>query len=290
MPKITIGNRIYNYTPEKNALYMIKMAMRIKSDESFRNIFRYNLTNHFLSSVKDTIETGSREAQNQSTVLSISGIPGTGKSVVVMTLGLQLFPHFSHRNVFFFDQEILDHAHEFPENTLVVRDENPAPAIFGVGSQRISAQTGLLADTTRKAGLNLAFIEPHFRQNDVTKYYLEMIDMDRANRITRMGLKDETTFKYLGAVYIRILPENHPEWIAYNEYKDDFIKNVKAGKLGQAKADYDKMVENIYEKIDIDLYNKKKERKVFIMQEYPSLTNAEIDIISTLLEVKLRQA
>lgn len=212
----------------------------------------------------------------------------SGKSQIAMTLGVKYFPNFSHNNIFFFDQQILDNVDKFPENTLLVRDENPAGAIFGVGSQRISSQVGVLSEVSRKAGLNLAFIEPSFAENPIIKIYLQTVDMDLNNRITRLALKDSQTLSYMGALYLKILDEDHKEWILYNRKKDKFIDDVKKGKLGESKQNYDSMVDELLKNLD-ESYRTKKERKVFIIKEHPSLTNSEIDILATLLEIRLRE-
>jgi hypothetical protein len=286
---INLDNKTYDYQPYKDGLYKMRMLMRYRADKSFRNVFRYNITSAFHKTILDTINPNDKFAQNRNILMSISGQTGSGKSLMVMTLGVKYFPKFTHRNVFFFDQQILDNVDKFPPNTLLVRDENPGGAIFGAGSQRITSQIGLLSEVSRKAGLNLAFIEPSFSENPIIKVYLETVDFDLNNRITRMAIRDSQTLNYMGAFYIRVLAEDHPEFVAYNKHKDAFIDQVKKGKLGESKQDYDSMVDNLLKKLDAS-YRTKKERKVFIIKEHPSLTNTEIDILATLLEIRLRES
>lgn len=276
------------YTPYKDGLYKAKMLMRLKADMTFKNVFRYDLTRAFIKSIEQTVKPDRRFAQNRQIIMSISGETGTGKTMISMTLGLKHFPNFSHRNMFFYDQQILDNVNNFPENTLLVRDENPQPAIYGVGSRRIASQVGVLSEVSRKAGLNLAFIEPSFQPNPVTKIYIETVDMDLDQRITRIALKDAYTMRYMGAAYIKIIDEDNKEWIEYNRRKDMFIESMKQGQLSEAKADYDKIVDMLYKELD-ESYKTKQERKIFIMQKYPSLTASEIRILHILLERKIRQ-
>jgi len=217
------------------------------------------------------------------------GDTGSGKSISIISLGLEVFPNFSYKNVFFFDQQILNNAHKFPENTLIVRDENPQKAIFGVGSTRTSMQLGLLAETCRKAGLNLAFIEPDFAQRGITKIIIEAIDMDMERRITRLGVMDTKTQNYMGAIYIKVVEEDNEDWVKYNRIKDSFIKNIKKGGMEGAKIEYKSMVSKLLASIDLNIYKKKKERKAFIIQKYPTMTSGEIDILATLLEIELRK-
>lgn len=213
----------------------------------------------------------------------------SGKSICIMSLGKLCFPHFSYKNMFFFDQEILDKAQEFPQNTLIVRDENPAKGIYGVGSQRISSQIGVMAETCRKAGLNLGFVEPDFIQSGITKIILETVDMDINRRITRVAVRDTKTLQYMGALYLNVLDEDDEDWLKYNEVKDKFIEKIKQGKYQGAKLDYDSLIKKCMKEMDMKLYAKKKERKAWLNVNYPALTSGEIDQILTMIEIELKK-
>lgn len=285
--KINLSGREYEYVPYKDNLYKYKMLLRIRENVSFRNVFRYDLTNPLMKDLKNIANP--KHLFTQNFVINLSGDTGSAKSSCILSLGLEVFSNFSYKNIFFFDQQILDNVKKFPENTLLVRDENPAKSIFGLGSMRTTSQLSLLAETCRKAGLNLAFIEPSFTQHDVAKYILETVDMDIEHRITRLAIRDTRTLNYMGAIYIQIINENNKEWIKYNEVKDKFIEDIKSGKLSDAKLDYEGIATKLLKKIDTDLYKNKKERKAYIITKFPSYTSGEIDMISTLLEVEIRK-
>lgn len=212
----------------------------------------------------------------------------SGKSLVAMSIGKEVFPEFSEKNMFFFDQEILDNAHTFPMNSILIRDENPQKAVFGLGSTRTSSQLGVLAETCRKYGLSVLFIEPSFVQDSISKILLETVDMDVTHRITRVALRDTYTLGYMGSIYVKVLEETDLDWIAYNIRKDQFIENIKKGQMAGAKLDYNDCVNQCMQCMGDD-YNNKKERKALIRSKYPTYTNGEIDLISTLLEIELRK-
>lgn len=276
-----------NYSPVMDNLYVHKMLLRIQQEPSYANVFRNDLTNAFVKDMRNVANPDYQWTQN--TIMSMSGETGTGKSIVMMSIGVNIFKNFTHENMFFFDQQILDNADKFPKNSFLVRDENTQKGVYGLGSTRASSQFGVMAETCRKYGMNLGLVEPSFMQTGITKIYLETVDFDIKRRLTRCALRDAKTLKYMGGVYIPVIPEDHPEWVAYNKKKDDFIESVRQGKMEGAKMDYDNVVDQIYEEIDTEIYRSKKERKAFIMRKYPVMTSGEIDMISTLLEVEIRE-
>lgn len=286
--KIELAGREYEYIPYKDNLYKYKMLLRIRENASFKNVFRYNLTIPLMKDLKNIANP--KHLFTQNFVLNLSGGTGEGKSISMLSLGFEIFSDFSYKNVFFFDQQILDNVKNFPQNTLLIRDENPAKSIFGLGSMRTTSQLSLLAETCRKAGLNLAFIEPSFTQHDVAKYILETVDMDTEHRITRLAIRDTRTLNYMGALYIRVVDEKNIDWVKYNRVKDKFIEDIKSGKLSDAKLDYESIANKMLKDIDTELYKNKKERKAYIITKFPSYTSGEIDMISTLLEVEIRKS
>lgn len=285
--QIAKNGRIIDYQPYQDRLYKIKMIMRLKENRTFRNVFKYDLTERLLGDLKDVSNPNHQFVTN--TVINLSGLSGTGKSACIMTIGLQCFPHFNHKNMFFFDQQILDNVSLFPQNTLIVRDENPQKAVFGQGSSRTSAQFTVMSETCRKAGLNLALVEPSFAQDPISKILLETIDMDITTRITRLALRDTYTLNYMGGIYLPIIQEDNKEWILYNKNKDKFIEAVKRGDLADAKTDYNEMAKRMFAHPDFHEYKTKKERRALANIIFPTLTGGEVDTICTIVEVQLRK-
>ena len=213
----------------------------------------------------------------------------SGKSIVTLSLGLLLFPKFSYKNMLFYDQEILDNVDKFPKNTLIVRDENPAEAIFGQGSQRTAGQLSTLSKTCRKEGVNLAFIEPSFNPNQLIKWYIEVVDQDREQRITRCALMDGYTMKYVGAILVPVVSEENKDWIEYNKIKDQFTDRMKKGDFSGAKLDYDKIVDDVISDPEFYKYKNKKEKKAYLVTKYQNYTGGEIDTILSMVLVKMRE-
>lgn len=268
-------------------MYKYRMVLRIQSEPSFANVFKIDVTEPLIKDLSNICNPKHQFRSN--TIINISGSSGSGKSKTTISLGKQIFPNFSEKNVFFFDQEILDNAKKFPPDTLLIRDENPSKATFGMGSIRVRTQVGLMAETCRKAGLNLAFIEPSFVQDSISKLYLETVDMDINNRITRLAVRDTHSLKYIGAMYIKVIDDNDPISIKYEKRKDAFIESIKDGTHKGAKADYESMAKGILEEIDLDIYSKPKERKAFIISKYPTLTTSEHDLILTLMNIQIKK-
>lgn len=290
MVKINIMGKEIEYTPEKDELYIDLMTIRIMNNRTFLRVFKRDLTNKFLNSMKKIIDPTHLFTANS--ILSMSGGTGSGKSNTVMSLIKMLVPsdRFSYKNFCFFDEQILQLAKTLPENSFIVRDEGTNKAVFGQGSNRQAKSVQLLAETSRKRGLSICFIEPQETRLDIVKWYLETVDMDVENRITRVALKDPSSMEYLGAIYIPVLPEDDEDWCRYNEVKDSFIKNVGEGKLSGAKMNYKKLVEEIIEKGDIYSYTKKKGMKAYLIMEYETFTMGEIETLLEVLWVKLQEA
>jgi hypothetical protein len=276
-----------DYEPYKDELYRDRMILRIKANKSFKLVFKRNRTRQFFSLITNIVNPDFQFTQN--IILSLSGLTGTGKSIVMLSMGKVLFPHFSWKNIMFFDQEILDNAHKYPKNTLIIRDENPAKAVFGQGSTRTAGQLSVMAETCRKAGLNLAFIEPEFAENGITKYYLETVDMDLKRRITRCALMDGYTKQFIGAVFIPVVPEDDEDWVKYNEYKDEFIEKVKKGDYSGSKLDYRSIAQECLDDEEFYKYRNKTEKKAYLVQKYPNYTSGEIETILALINVITRE-
>ena len=122
----------------------------------------------------------------------------------------------------------------------------------------------------------------------MAKYILTPVDMDVENRITRVGIMDVSTKQYMGALYIKVLDESDKDWIEYNKVKDKFIDDLREGKA-DSKTNYKDLAKQIYEKIDLEIYKTKKKREVVIISEHPNLTNKEISIIGTYLDMYINK-
>jgi len=257
------------------------------NDKTFIRVFQNDVTDKFFKELSDVVDPTILHTMNS--VISVYGGTGTGKSIIVMSILKKVIPErFSYKNMCFFDSQILNMAKKLPKDSFIVRDEGVDKAIYGVGSQRTSRQLQVLTETCRKAGLSIVFIEPEFRDNELSKYYLETFDMDVDNRLTRVAVRDNVTKQCIGAIYVPVLPEDDEDWVRYNEIKDQFIEDMKAGKLKESKEDYKSMAQELVKKIDLDLFSKKKERLAFIRTELPTLTNAEVDMVATFVEILIK--
>lgn len=286
--KINILGKEYDYQPYKNEMYLDLMRLRLMRNPSFKRVFKRNVTDGFISDMKFVVDPNNRFTENS--VWSISGLSGTGKSMVVLSLLKIIVPErFSYKNFCFYDEEILQMAKTLPRDSFIVRDEGTDKGVFGIGSNRQSSSLQLLTETSRKRGLSLAFIEPSEKQSDIVKWYMETVDMDIENRITRVALKEPKTMEYIGAVYVPVVDENDNDWIQYNIKKDKFISDVGQGKLVGAKMNAKDIAMEIYNKIDFEVYKTKKERKAFVINEFPHYTTGEIELILTFLEIINRE-
>lgn len=287
MPRIKIFGKTINYNAYKDEMYMHKMRVRLINDKSFINVFKYNITNDFIKSMRRVVNPNVMHEEN--TIWSVYGETGSGKSSLVMSLCKILTPkRFSYKHFVFFDQDLLDLAPELPRDSFIVRDEGVDKAVFGIGSMRTARQLQVLAETCRKYGLNLVFIEPEFRRNEITKYYLETVDMDVEKRITRCAVKEPNTMQYIGAIYIPIVADNDKDWVAYNEIKDKFIDNMRKGKFVGSKVDYRKLAIKVAKSIDPDVFTKKSDRLALITTKFPHMTTQECKIIHSFVEIIIK--
>jgi len=275
------------YEPYMDEMYMHKLRLRIMNDKTFLRVLTTNLTDEFISAHRKIVDPNHLHTQN--TVWQIYGETGGGKSSIALSLCKMLTPErFSYKNFCFYDQQILDKAKTLPQNTFIIRDEGTDKAQFGVGSMRTGRQLQVMAETCRKAGLNLVFIEPEERTNEIAKYYIEVFDMDVKNRLTRCAIKEPKLRQYMGAIYVPVVPETDPDWVAYNEVKDSFIEDIKAGKSDGSKTDYRAIARQYYDQIDIDVFRTKSERLSYLQAELAGMTNGEVKIVSMFIEVMLK--
>ena len=228
MGKITINGKEYLYNPYHNALTLARIQVQIAQDRSFLKVFRVNMTDDFISSMKDIVNPKIRNEQN--TIWNVYGETGTGKTMSVMSLVKEITPDtFTYKNVVFFNQQVLDKAKEIGRDTFIIRDETVG--MYGIGSNRIETDLDILAETCRKAGVNLAFLSGEEKHIGVAKYILMTVDIDYVNRITRLALKDPVTNSYMGAVYVKVLPVDDYDWVEYNKAKDELVTGSLSANL-----------------------------------------------------------
>ena len=288
MGKINIDGEIYDYKPYIDGMYMEKLKLQIMNNPSYKQIFRKDLTNKWINSIKAIIDPKVNFQNN--TIIQIYGSTGGGKSICAMSLVKQLTPNkFDYNNVCFFDNQVLEMAKDIKPNSFIIRDEGVDKAVYGVGSQRTGRQIQVLTETVRKYGLSLIFIEPELVDNGMAKWILTPIDMDINNRITRMGIMDVNTKQFMGALYIKVLPDDDIDWIKYNEIKDKFIDDLRNGKLTNSKMDYKGEAKKIYDSINHDIFNTKKKRFAYVIDKFPQITNKEIELILTYLDFFIKE-
>lgn len=284
--QIEIEGQKYDYQQYKDALYKERMVLRIQNNKSYLKVFKKDLTKKFTSIIKNTVNPKYQFTQN--ILLSISGSTGSSKSSSIISLGEQYFPHFSVKNIFYYDQSILDNIHKFKPNTLLIRDENTAKGEYGLGSNRSIAQLSRLYETSRKAGLNIALIEPEFAPNPIIKYFLSTVDMDLNNRITRLALIESESYKCLGAIFVKILPDSHPLMVEYEKNKDEFIEQMRTGKT-KGKISYKDLAKDCLDDLEFDKYKNKTERKAYLLNKFPNYTTGEIETILAMVNVIKRE-
>lgn len=295
MPPKPIKRRLGEiYEPHKEELYREQFMEWYSMHPSFAKVLasrknpKYDLTEKLEKLFRNITDPNRPFISNL--IINLSGLTGSGKSQIGMSIGKHFFPHFTWKNVMFFDNQILEECHKFPKSTLLIRDENPSTGIFGEGSMRTASQLALLVEVSRKAGLNILFIEPSYVKSDLAKLIFETVDMDLKHRITRVAVRDVRSEKYIGAFYVKVLPEDDHDWVQYNLAKDFFIQNIKEGKFEGAKGNPETIAIELLKEIDLEVYLNKKERQIFVQRKFPSYTNGEIRTIATLMEIKIREA
>jgi len=282
------------YKPILDPLYFDRMTMRLLREPSFKLCFKRDVSHKFFTMMEDLYDK--KRIFRTNTILQVSGLTGTGKSISCLTIGKKFCNNFKEENIKFFDQQIIQLLKKGElQDTIVIRDENPSKGVKGLGSNRIDSQIDVIGDTTRKKGLSLIFIEPEFKRNDIAKWYLETIDMGVIEqegvtyRVNRIGVKEPSTLMYIGSIYLHILDDEDPDWVAYNERKDIFIDGVLDENYHGAKMDYNKVAEELMETMDLNIYKNKKEKKLFVLKKYPNLTLGEIDMILTAMIIIERE-
>lgn len=286
---VDILGRQIDYRPYMDELYENKMLLRIYQNRSLKRVFvpQFNLTNKFIMDMRNIVNPDHLFRTNS--VWSVNGESGSGKSMTVLSLLRLILRKRGVWQLFCFtDKQMLDLANEFGKDIFLVRDED-IKSIYGEGSHRTSMQLETMIETCRKAGLSAVFIQPQELQVGVAKYYLETVDMDIHNRITRLALKEPQTMKVMGAIYVPVIPESDDDWIEYNKLKDQFIERMRQGNIDDTKIDLNACVAKVMEHEEFEQRRTKGERKILVQQCFPNYTIGEIKTIATLMEIRLRQ-
>lgn len=284
-----LGRKV-DYRPYKENLYNEKMVLRVHANKSFRRIFmpRFNITNKFIGDMRNVVNP--EHKFRESTIWVVSGETGTGKSSVVMSLVRLILLRPNIWEMFCFtDKQMLDLAKDNPMDTFLIRDEDVRKAVFGMGSTRTAMELEVLLETCRIRGISAVFISPQEEMMGVAKYYIETVDMDIENRITRVAVKDPRTMMFLGAVYVPIIPKEDNDWVQYSAMKDAFTKRMTEGNIDDTKIDLHDCVRTVLGKLDTEVYRTRGERRLLVQECFPNYTNAEVKTIAMLLEMKLRQ-
>lgn len=274
------------YNPDLNKLDNLKYQMELQADASFANVFKNNCTPDVKKDLKKKTDADVQENHN---VLCIYGLTGKGKSISGISQIREVFPNFKVNKIFFHNQEILNALNTDMERPdWIVRDENIDFAQYGTGTNRIKSQLEAVTHTLRKRCISFTFISAPLFKLETAQYYFRALDMDRKLRITRFGVQDPLTFRYIGAYYQKVMTELDPFWLEYNRRKEEFMQSIMSGDFSKGKPEHEKMIDLILKELDLAVYTKKKERKLYIATKFTNLTRGEIEDLSTLLEIRLK--
>jgi len=285
--KVKIFGKECDYQPTSDEMTREVIMNKLQNNSSFRKVFKNNITDKFINSMKKIVDPNYRQEDNF--ILSISGKSGTGKSTTALSLGKIIIPErFNYKHMCFFNNEIKELNKTLPRDSLIIRDEGTDKATFGVGSIQESSELKLIVESSRKKGLSIIFIEPTEKRDDIVKYYLETVDRDTNQRISRLAVKEPDSMQYLGAIYVPVVSEYDYDLIKYNIKKDKYLEDLQQGKMNGAKMNPKEIAMKFYKKINLDLFKKPKERKAFVTSKYPQYTTGQIDSICTWLEMLIR--
>ena len=225
---------------------------RLRSDKSKRALKRDFLANDLMM---EELEYG--VAERAMTVIEILGIPGSGKSLLGLTLGRHLqtlwknhlddiwhtSPELFARitgsrdeegkpkyympmvRIGFNMQQTTAHVTEARMGDIVIQDEDPALA--GYEARSIQNQIENLLKIMRKACVNMIFISPvQVTYIAVPTMVLEVITKDKERRLTAAALYDRQHNAH-GWVMIEVLRIDDPLLTFYEREKDKNIASIK---------------------------------------------------------------
>jgi hypothetical protein len=273
------------YNPNLTPVDIEKYRQRLEDGSNFKAIFKNNLTEAIDAEVRDKLNRTDKEHHFMAVVY---GLTGKGKSTTMLSFILKHHPTFKVDRICFHNQQILDILPDCGSPDFVMRDENVEDSQFGSGSTRVKMQLEAATQTLRKRRISFVFIGVDPFPLSAAQYYFEALDMDESQRITRFGVLDPITRKFLGAYYQKVLPDTHPLIALYNEKKDNFMRSIQEQDYSKGKPKYQEMLDKIWPELDLNIFTTKKERRLFIKQKYSNLTNAELDELAIMLEIQLR--
>lgn len=274
------------YKPYLSQSDLIRYEQEYQANETFKNVFKYNITQDIKKEMHKKFDILNGENHN---MIVCYGLTGKGKSIAMISLAREIYPAFRVDNIFFHNQQILENLKKMSRPDWIIRDENVGFAQFGSGSGRIPAQVEMITQTLRKRCISFTFISAPLTELETAQYYFKALDMDKTHRVTRFGVQDPLTKRYLGAFYQKVMEETDPFWMRYNEKKEEFMQAMIEQDFTAGKPVYQQIVEQLLMTLNPHIYTTKKERKMFIAESYKNLTRSEIEELATLLEIKLRE-
>ena len=248
-----------------------KYRQKAQSNPSFYRVFdsAYNLTQAFKSEIKYRT-TGERNI-----IIEVTGMTGSGKSLVAITIALEwMAKPIDADDICFTTDELLKRAMEIGKNHSLIQDEQINQ--LGAGSQRENFERQTLEDTTRKFGLNILFCSPTTREHTTAHYNTEVICINKKKRISKVAIIGSGG-QYMGYFVIKVLPEKHKLWKAYNKKKDLFIKDILSRSTQRLSLDN---MSDAVKKNKMYVYAKtREEMKIVATKTFPTLTIQEISMI-----------
>jgi hypothetical protein len=278
---------VNKYNPDLSPIQILKMREELRANESFKKIFKLDITEPILDEARKRYNPLHNEENH--CVYECYGLTGEGKSISMISLARTIHPSLTVNNIFFHNQQVLDALPDMKRPDFIIRDENIDFAQFGSGSGRIKMQLEAITQTLRKRSISFIFVGTAPIGLSTTQYIFRAIDKDRKQRLTRFAVIDPQTQNYLGAIYINVMKETDPLWLLYNQRKEEFMQNIINMDFTHGKPQYQVIIDALLKELNIHIYQKKKERKLYISQRYSNLTKAEIEEISTMLEIQLRE-
>lgn len=248
-----------------------KFRQKAQHNSSFLRVFNpsFNLTKPFFKEVKW------RTSGERNLIMEVTGVTGSGKSNISLALGLNVMGKpMVVDDIAFTTDDLLKRAMDVGKSHVLLQDEQINQ--LGAGSQRESYERQTLEDTTRKFGLSIIFCSPTTKQHSTAHYNLEVICRNSKKRISKVAILSDDG-NYLGYFVIKVLPEKHKLWKAYNNKKDEFIKGIL--NRSTQRLSIDDMSKALYKHKMFKYAKTKEQRKVVCVKVFPTLATQEINMV-----------
>lgn len=257
----------------------LKLIQRLKDNPTFKLCFKKNITKQFITETKRKCTD---PTEDNHIVITVFGETGSNKSGSMQSLAFALDPSFTAQNICFTNQEMLDRLKETSKKKggFYIRDESIKQ--FGHGSYRVELEIDNASKTLRQERKSLIFICPEEIHIGSSHYILHVIQKSECRKYTRIGLIDPLTKAYLGYIIIK-LNWNDQIWQDYQKKKDNFTKSIQNQNIGV--LDYEKLAKDLIKEKAFNDLKRKKQKKVYIYEKYPTLTTNEKDMILTKTEM-----